>query len=263
MKVQARGWAAIAVSVVSLLGVSGCDQGEHVASDVRFGKVSGGVSVASDDDATVNLVIVAPVGDPVWSEFHELIVVNDVAGGGDLVLGKGAVTVYPGTKRDGLQVGSIPLTIPSDMEEFDLTKVKAVIGEGANPTTYSVGDWHLDRRKSKSVFSIVGDYPASISECGEVEFELRLGRGANAAVTGVETDAPGLSISDVDVDVDDSGTGAIAFDLTCDEAYDVYAFSPTLIVEEEDGGTHAEPLDQILVGYLDMTEETVQQILAR
>lgn len=265
-----RGASALSLGLGLALVLTGCGAADATGRGAgpggtapQFARVSGDVVVTGEDEATVNLVFVAPPGDAVWSGLHELVVVDDSGDSGDLVFGPDAITVHPGTERGGVQTGSIPVTIPGDVQGFALTTVRVVVDEGDESVTYDVGDWRMSRETQDPLFSVTGDYPASMSGCGEVVFDVRSSVGADATVTGVATGAPGLTISDLDVVVDDSGTGAITFDLTCDEAYDVYAFSPTLIVEEEDGGTHAEPLDQILVGYLDMTEETVQQILAR
>lgn len=253
-----------------LLGASGCgvaEAGTTETSQVRFAQVSGDVGVSGDHEASVNLVMAAPVGDPVWSDIHELVVVNDAADGGDLVFGEESFTVHPGTKRDGVQVGSIPVTIPAEVEEFALTMVDVVFSEGDDPVTYEVGDWHMARSDAALTsddepFSIVDGYPASVAACGEVTLRLQRAGGSDTAITDVQTDAPGLTISDVVIDMDDSGAGSITYDLTCDTTHDVFAYSPRLLIAE-DGHTSSVPLDQMLVGYLDMTEETVQRILTR
>lgn len=265
MRTQVRvGGAAL------LLCASGCGvaaAGEPETSQVRFAQVSGDVSVSGDSEASVNLIVAAPVGDPVWSHIHEVVVVNDAADGGDLVFGKDSFTVHPGTKQEGMQVGSIPVPIPAEVGEFELTTVDVVFSEGDDPVTYDVGEWHMARSDADptgddETFTIVDGYPASVASCGEVTLTLQRAGGSEAVITDVQTDAPSLTIRDVVIDMDGSGAVTISYDLTCDTTYDVFAYTPSLLVTE-DGRTSSVPLDQMLVGYLDMTEETVQRILAR
>lgn len=230
---------------------------------MRFAQVSGDVVVATGDDASVNLVLVAPADDPVWSGIHELVVTNESPDDGDIILAGDSAELIPGTSRNGLQVGTIPVTIPNDASEFELKSVKVSVGDGGNSTSYDIGDWKTIRvDPDHPTVKIVGDYPASMPGSGQVAFNVQREDGSGAEITGIDTNAPGLSIGDFSAEFDSDGVGQVAFNLESDGSYDVFGFSPKLLVE--DGGeTHEISLDPILVGYLDMSEEDVQRIVSR
>ena len=69
-----------ATAPAALIIVSGCAPAPHAETEVSFGIVSGDVMTGATDDATVNLVVVAPQNDPVWTELREVSVVNEEDG---------------------------------------------------------------------------------------------------------------------------------------------------------------------------------------
>lgn len=253
---------ALVMGAAALLGISGCGSDAPRSSRMRFARLSGNVGITSGDAATANLIIVAPTRDPVWSGIHELVVVNDAPEGGDLVLAGDSAEIMPGTDKGGLRAGTLAVSIPSDVNDFDLRTVRVVVDEGGEPVPYDVGHWRMHRPESRATFESSGEYPASLPGGGEVVLGLRNTSAPEAQVTGIDTGAAGLTASDVRADFAESGEGTVTFTLEVDDSYDLFAFSPTLTVDEG-GQTREEPLDPVLVGYLDLTEESVQRIASR
>ncbi|GAA1487609.1 hypothetical protein [Brachybacterium sacelli] len=173
-----------------------------------------------------------------------------------------AAEIIPGTDKGGLRAGTLAVSIPSDVNDFDLRTVRVVVDEGGEAVPHDVGDWRMHRPESRPTFESSGEYPASLPGGGEVVLGLRSASGTEAQVTGVDTGTAGLAARDVRADFAEGGEGTVTFTLEVDDSYDLFAFSPTLTVDEG-GARREEYLDPVLVGYLDLTEEDVQRIASR
>lgn len=135
------GWVALAAMVP--LFVSGC--GGPAESEVAFDRLSGEVHLAESDEYVLQLLVVAPENDPVWSGIWELVVANDAPDGGDLVFGGNAAQLTPGAEQDGLRAGTIDVPIPEDEDTFELSTVRIAVNEGDELTEHDVGTWVLSR----------------------------------------------------------------------------------------------------------------------
>lgn len=254
--------AAIGAGLGILLGSSACSSRTPEGSQLRFARLSGDISVTSGDEVTPNLIIAAPANDLVWSGIHQLVLTNDVPDGGDLVFGPGAVPLEPGTADGGLRVGTIMADIPEDVGEFDLSTVDVTINEGEAPVTYDVGRWRMHRPDEARTFSVAGDYTVSMARAAQGAFSVRGERGMDADVTGIETGTPGLTAANVEIELGKDGATDITFDLEYDDHYDLFDFSPRLVIEEN-GETRKEAVESILVKYLDLDREDVRRIASR
>ncbi|HJA04327.1 MAG: hypothetical protein ACTHVH_07405 [Microbacterium gubbeenense] len=248
-----------ATAPAALIIVSGCAPAPHAETEVSFGIVSGDVMTGATDDATVNLVVVAPQNDPVWTELREVSVVNEEDGSAVVSAGKD-VGLTAGTARGGIQTGSLSIDIDHDVAAFSLGDVTLTL-DGREPIAYDAGTWRLSRIDSKSELLPVNDYPASMTSCTDFSATLEAPSDEEIDVVDVTTDAPGLAIVDVESQRDGDAI-RISAELECDGSADFYTFTPHLIVER-DGTATEQVLDPVLIGYLDIAPEVVERIAER
>lgn len=244
------------------LAANGCVAAGPTKPDVSFARISGDVHVGEADDTVINLVLVAPSNDPVWAGVHELVVVNDDPTGGDLVFGGGSVELQPGTDKSGLRVGSIPVSIPHEVDRFHLSKVKLTAQQGGEPVEHDVGDWRFAREALEDRVSPIGDYPASVPSCGHVNFDVKSDNQADMHLSNAEISVPGLSVESFEFDELSSFESSVSFDLVCDESFDLFMFTPKVLADSGEGKSE-QYLDPILVGYLDLSDDVVRRIADR
>lgn len=257
---RALPWVALTCAAV-LVGATGCMPLESEESQVRFALLSGDVALSTDNEATLPLVVVAPADDPVWSGVHELHVTND-AGGGDLVLAGGSARVELGSEVDGIQMGTISVDIPDDLDEFAVSSVRIAVEEGDELVSHDIGEWSFERVDSTVNASASDDNPGAVSQCGEIGFDVQSDVASNADVVSVETGAPGMTIDDLQVSPRAAGGSHVTFELDCDGDYDFYVFSPRVAFEVDGALTHRSLLP-ISVGYMDISAEDVSRIMRR
>ncbi|MGO3885332.1 MAG: hypothetical protein ACTJHU_03450 [Mycetocola sp.] len=224
--------------------------------------MSGSVTVGPEDEASINLVVAAATNAPIWSGISELIVVNDTDGG-DLVYGAGTVPFEPGTTMNGTRVGSITVTVPSDISAFSLRTVRITIEGETTARSYPVGEWTLSRdSRDQQAVTPRGDYPASLSECGPISVDVAGAGNATVQVDEVTIDTPGVSVDSVSSTPHPSGGASVTFSPVCDTRADLYTFTPRLS-GNINGEAYAVNLPPILAGYLDLSDSDVERIMQR
>lgn len=240
-------------------------------TEVSFASLSGDIVTDNDNPATLSLAVVAPPDDPVWSGIYEFHLVNDHPDGGDQVFVGDSVQVEKSDEVNGNQLGTILVDVPEDQGTFELSTVRLTVDEGGTLADHTIGDVtvHNTSEESSSETSLVhtnGDsYPGVMSSCSDIEFEVggadTPNSGTASDITDVITEAPGMRIEDVDIDQGDDTT-AIRFTLDCDDDYDLFAFSPRLVVEDDsaDDNTRQEAYPWIQVGHIDISEEDIERI---
>ncbi|MBP2436848.1 hypothetical protein [Microbacterium amylolyticum] len=255
--------ALVAATGLAVLGgVAGCAGGSG-AADVAFAHVSGDVvvtPVGAGDTAT--LVLVAPPGNAVWEQIDELHVVNDAADGAAMVFVPGTDELEPGERHGGVRFGSISVDVPEDTSEMELSTVKLRVGDSADLVSYDVGDWRMTRSASDPGLRALDTYPG-VQSCSSVRFDVEDVNGEDFEVLDVTTAAPGLGFVNVDVRPQAGGVTSIEFDLDCDDAYDLYTFSPRLSVDRN-GDVQEEAFLPITVGTSELaSDEVIARILER
>ncbi|MDN5582722.1 MAG: hypothetical protein ACTH2Y_00960 [Corynebacterium sp.] len=209
--------------------------GETGETDATFTPVSGDVVVDPGEHPKVNLPVVAPASDPVWSHLSEFQLVNDVPDGGVSVYDGDSIEVERDTEEDGTAAGSVTAQLNGDRDRTELSQVRLVTDQDGTLQDRSVGDYTLSRAEQAPdapTLTPTRDYPAELAGCGDVEFSVE----ESVEISDVVTEAPGLGITDVRVDSEGSdgenGT-TVSFSLDCAEDFDRYVFSPRVLVDGE------------------------------
>lgn len=244
------------------LGAGGCVGDDPGASQAKLARVSGDVIVPDGVDAVVNVAVVAPPGDSVWDGIAEVIITNDSPDGGDVVASGGSVELIPGDTRGGRRVGTLVLPLPDEASEFDLSTISINFAEGADPQRFEIGRWKMTRSADEPLVQITGEYPASMAAGGPVVFSVRGDGIASEQISAVTSKAEGASLTDFEAVDNPDGTVEISLHLECDDSFDLYGISPWLTMHTEQGAVE-QPLDPILVGYLDMSDEVAKRISER
>ena len=78
---------------------------------MTFASFSGDIVTSGKDLTTLDLAVVAPPDNPVWSGIHELHLVNDHPGGGDQVYMGDSVQIEQSGEADGNQLGTIRMEL--------------------------------------------------------------------------------------------------------------------------------------------------------
>ncbi|MCA1307658.1 hypothetical protein LC082_12180 [Microbacterium esteraromaticum] len=259
ISIISRRTAALATMAVGLFFLSSCAT-EAESSQLHFARISADVVVAGDGAASANLVVAAPSDDPIWSGISELVAKNDHTDGGDLVFGEGAVRLIPGGEQDGTRLGTIVVEMPLSVDNFSMSEIVITLAGDHGPENYNVGEWNFERIRADGIVEISGEYPASVSECNSVSFDVQ--GDLPFEIDGVSSRGAGVDILDVDIGVAKGTSRTVVLDLACDPQFDLYAFTPLIDVTSE-GKKGIEPLQPILIGYAGITDEVVNRILTR
>lgn len=242
---------------------------------MTFASFSGDIVTSGEDLTTLDLAVVAPPDDPVWSGIHELHLVNDHPDGGDQVYVGDSVQIEQSGEADGNQLGTIRMELPTDQGDFGLTTVRLMVDEGGTLADHDVGEVsvrHFPDYLEDAAPSItpVGDYPGVLSSCGDLEFTVSEddppAPGTTSGIMGVTANAPGMRFDEVEFEQHDDNTTTVSLTLDCDDDYDHFAFSPRLMVEKEStednisDSSYQVPLPVIRVERNDLTEENLERI---
>lgn len=97
---------------------------------------------------------------------------------------------------------------------------------------------------------------------GPVVFSIQGDGITSEQVSAVTSKAEGASLTDFEAVDNPDDTVEISLHLECDDSFDLYGISPWLTMHTEQGAVE-QPLDPILVGYLDMSDEVAKRICER
>lgn len=257
-----RSRTACALLTIAAFLLAGCSTPEHPATQARVVPLSGTVVAQPEESATANIIVVAPSQDPIWDGIRELTAIND-GDGPDITYRGEEVVLVPGTDLDGVRAGTLVVTMPAELDEFDLRDIKLTLNKGDHPTSaLHAGNWHFQRRDSTGALSVVEEYPVSVPECGQIEFTLQNSGSYPYAIERVESNDPTVNVTHFESAPMTGGTQVVQLVLQCDDDYILHTFTPS-ITFKKDNKQFEEILEPILIGYMDLSSEDIRRVMSK
>lgn len=253
---------AVALTVIAAASACAPPSEEIGVTSAAFAITSADVHAAPGDPYPVNLIFVAPDGDPIWNDLSGVAIPDGPQ------FSPGQFAVERGTSGLHGSLGNLTFDIPGDVELVAFDAVEVFLEGVDAPQTVPVGPWQVARRAPSTALNPTGDYALTMPTCGEIATEVRNDTGSAVTLTGVDIPTPNVTVTDFAPTQGDElvpgATAAIAITFSCDsDVSDFFVVSPEISYTAADGELGAVRLPSASVGLTAVDEQVVERIVGR
>ena len=200
----------------------------------------------------LNFVFVSGANHRIFTEFAGV----GIEGLGDF--GPDDAELVRGETRDGLVIATIAVSVELDESTRDFQSILVRYSDGEEEVV-DVGEWVIGGGATTSELEPTSEWPAVMPACTLFASEIRASELPPGPVS-VTADQPGLSLAGTSI-VEADGRFTGEFDPRCSSDFDMYVM--TIEVAPEGDESAARYLDPVMIGYMDISDETVQRIAER
>lgn len=257
------------IALVPLLLLSACAGGDaHEAkpagpSSAHFALTNAAVVIPGDDEYPLNLIFVAPSGDPIWTdlEYVEIPGVQEY--------GRSELVVNESDVEGDVKLGNVTLALPARAEAVEFDHVVLGFAGSTAPETRAIGSWSVGREgavSEETPVQQVGDYYLSLDRCEPVSIDIENRGDVSVSSLALAFEAPGVQADAAPVAREGLAPGevvAATSSPSCDEDLaDFYILSPVLTWTSE-GSEGRASLPPLSVGLINISQEKIDAIAER
>lgn len=222
------------------------------AEQLRAGRTSAHIVLQPGSTFPLNFVFVSGANHRVFTEFDGI----RVEGLGEF--GPDDAELVRGDTRDGLAIATIAVPVEVEEPVIEFQSILVRYSDGAEEAV-DVGEWVIEASEATSALEPTPEWPAVMPACTQFESAIRASELPPGPVS-VRADQPGLSLAGI-ATVEADGRFMGEFDPRCSSDFDMYVM--TIEVAPEGDESAVQYLDPVMIGYMDISDETVQRIAQR
>lgn len=256
----------LALGLALTVTAAGCDSSnprtadapETASTEAAFAHVVADAAIPSAQQFPVNLIFVAPLDDPIWTELSTVTIPEGP------VFTQGAFTLHAGDDNGSERIGNIQLVLSESSEELAFDRVEIAITGAPEPLQVAVGDWRLTPAAPDAGLAQTGEYALTMPTCERIETRLRNDTGEVLTEVAIDVTGPGVDVisSSTPQRVRPGQTFTASADFSCGENADFWILSPT-VTFTVGGERRSTRLDAASVGLTSMTPDLIPQIRSR